>query len=843
MYLRKLSMPKLENDVVDKKSIEKKLMHLPEYKIAVITAPAGYGKTTVVSNYLMNQPVRFSWFSLDASDKDPVKFWRNLTTSVALSTKKYELADISINEELLMSNITINIFIEMLKEISDEFILVLDNCHFMNSELVLESMSFFIRHLPQNISVICMGRREPNELFTYDYKKAIIRIGIKELAFDLKEIKELLIKKDIFVNECDMRSLEQSTDGWPLGLVISSFQYNHNYSNISNNHFDKYFQSEVLAALPEDIRDFMIHTSFLDMLTGPLCCRVTGIENSEEIIKKLLRNNSFIIDQENNTYRFHVMFKEYLTSILKKENPELQRSFYCNAGEWFLENNLFLEAISCYVKADDYEKALKLICEKRDKFELSDYSVYQKLIESLPRELWENNILICADYSWILSMENNLEAAEYWADKAQACFDQCCEGMDKTESEYLEEKVAMSCMNLAIMKMDVDMAEQYYMKIAELNRCAAGIAAELNTVEISLLKTDYGFKGNLDKIDETYSRYIESMPELLGDISCYFAVILAECQYERNDLQAVYTTLSKFMGRITRLKYPGVIVPCIILLAKEKLAKGRIDEAFDLIESGKKMLPAKNNTLWMRYFDLFTASLYIHTGDAAKVLKYLEIDGKSVFDQLSGSCEFEYIVFARYLILINNLDESLLLLSRLEEFARTENRRMSLVEILCLKAINHYYRGEPSEAMSDLDAALKLGMADRYVRTFINEGQPMADLLAKYRTWERFKGEQKHSKYVRMLTDHMNSYMRAAGSADSTDTSLSEQISLPSLMSARELEVLQLLMAEYSNAEIADELFITERTVKHHNARIYEKLGVNNRLEAIMKAKEIRLIG
>ncbi|SHI19022.1 regulatory protein, luxR family [Sporobacter termitidis DSM 10068] len=855
MLQTKLSVPSMPKNIVNRKNVDEKLMLLPEYRIALITAPAGYGKTTAVTKYLMHQPNKFAWFSLDASDNDPIKFWRYLIMSVALSVKDYSFANILINEELLVSNFVPNFFIDMLKALPEDITLILDDYHFIDNALIEESFAYFIRSLPPNVNVIIVSRREPDsKMFLFEYKNTSIRLGMKELRFSYNEIREFFVKKGIELGESEIEYLLRHTEGWAAGVAISSFyieQRDDVYSSLSgdNGCLDKFFRNEVFAMWPDDIKSFLVRTSFPGTLSGPLCFSITGDDKSKDILKMLVSHNSFVVpvDQENNLYAYHPLFKDFLSRELQKENDEFRSALYRKAGAWFLESDDILEAISSYVLAGDYERALKLIYEKYSRLELCEYGTYQKLIESLPPELCEKNVLVCADYSWLLTTENRLVDAEYWADKARACFDSCEKELDADERAFLEAKVAAAYINLAIIKMDVNTAAAHYQKISQLSLRTPLLTAEMNTGEVSLLKTVYGFSGGLNKIDALYLKNIETLRELIGDISSYFAVLLAECQYERNDLQAAYTTLSKFMGSITRLKFPGIVVPCFILLAKDKYAKGRIEEAFDMLEAGRRMLPSKSGSTWRRYLDLFTASLYIYKRDAENASRYLEAEKRSVFDALSGACEFEHIVFARYLMLSNNYDESLLLLSRLEEFARKDARTGSLLEILSLKAINYYSRGETSEAMTVLHEALDLGMADGYVRSFVNEGRPMAELLVKYRAWEKLKGDQKHSKYAKTLLDSTNSFIQTTAAYDPAETvSPDDDDALSgapasSLLSARELEVLQLMAAECSNIEIANKLFITERTVKHHSSRIYEKLGVKKRLEAIMKAREMKL--
>ncbi len=840
MQQSNLSILNLENNVVSRKCIEEKLMQLPERRIALVTGPSGYGKTTGVASFLTNQPTRYAWCTLNESVKNPDIFWRYFTASVAVSTKNNKFSSIAINEELLASNISTNIFIDMLKELEENIILVLDDCHFLKNETVIKNLMHFVKNLPQNVSIIFISQMEVDDSLFVNFCNPVIRIGTKDLAFNNKEIREFFLTRNIYLNDDEINDLQRATDGWVTGLIFASFQHGRNYSDLHEEYFDNYFQNAVMDKLSEETKAFLVHVSFLDELKEPLCKRVTGNKKSGEILKNLIKNNIYIVadNETKKEYRFNVLFKRFLFNKLKKEDAKLQRSLFLRAAEWFRENNNYVKAIEHYIKAGEVETALEIYKNDYEKIKFYDPSDFKALVMSFPEGVRENDVLLCVDYSWLLALIGDYEDSKYWAEKAQANYDLRRDEYSDSEREFLRTKIMINYINMYLINADLNSAIRYYKKVL-LNPGINLMKSEANIGEISMLNTAYGFRGELQKIDETYAEHFETIPEVLGDMSAYIAVLLAECQFERNDLHAVYTTLSSFMGKITHLSFPGLIVPCMTLLAKEKLSKGKVSEALDMVESGRKMLYSKSEK-WQRLFDAFIAYICVYAGEAAKAEAYLKTEEKSVFDKLDSNNEYEYIVFARYLMAVDNLDEALLLLSRLEEFAIKENRKKSLIEVMTLKAINHYLRGKPSEAMSVLDQALELGMNDGYVRVFIGEGQIMAEMLNKYRTWEKYKGEQRHQKYVRTLISQMTDCISML--SDAEEAAEDDRASVTTSLSAREIEVLQLLASEYSNAEIADKLFITERTVKHHNASIYEKLGVKNRLEAIIKAKTLMLI-
>jgi LuxR family maltose regulon positive regulatory protein len=291
------------------------------------------------------------------------------------------------------------------------------------------------------------------------------------------------------------------------------------------------------------------------------------------------------------------------------------------------------------------------------------------------------------------------------------------------------------------------------------------------------------------------------------------------------------------MENIIELGNPGAIVPCVITLARIKRAEGDMEGALRTIDIGRRKLEGKNKTFWNYYFDIFTAGLCIDQHDAKTAAEWLNLDRLGVFDELSCSREYEYLVYTRYLNLIGQHDDALLLLNRLEYFAQKEDRLGSRIEILCRIAITYQLRGDLADVMTALDTALTLGIEESYCRTFLDQPEPMVELLTKYMNWakkSRTEARYDYAKKLSRLTQENNRIFRPR-LPDTDEVSLQPVVEAPQL-SVKEYRVLRLLAAKRSNQEIAAELCLSVRTVKYYNSQIFEKLGVDNRTEAVIKA-------
>ncbi|WP_312693296.1 LuxR C-terminal-related transcriptional regulator [Caproiciproducens sp.] len=855
MLKTKLCTPKINKYIVNREKAEEKLKLLPEYRLAFVFAPAGYGKTTTVASYLLKSELKYAWFSIDEADNDPVRFWRYLTASIASELKNSCFQEISINMDLVSANITADLLIDMLGSISDDIVLVLDDYHLIHNETVQKSVEHLAGFMPPNLSLIILSRKEPErELFNMCVRENAIRIDINDLSFSPDETSELFMQRGIRLDPEELKVLQNCTEGWAAGLIAASFSILENNDvggavhafSGKNRNIEKILLNEVFDQWTDEVKEFFIHTSFLDKLTGPLCGAVSGNGKSAELLRRLSESNSFIIpiDQENKWFRYHHLFQEFLMNRLETKPVLTRHTLYRLAGEWYRENGFMQDSISCFLEAEEYEKAFPLVWNiYLSMVQKSEFKLWRKYIESMPQQLCESDVRACTGYSWVLSMEGQLEKAQIWADKAQACYDRIKDSLKEKEKIFLEANICVTYANTAIFRMNAAEAVKQYRKVLTFNLDVPVIVGEMNSGEPNLLKTAYGFRGRLNKVAEAYENYVEDMPRFLGDFSSYIAVTLAECNYERGDLKAVHEILLKNMGRITSLNNPGIIVPCFIIYSKVKRARGDLAGAFKIIQSGKKILKEKSGSVWNYFFDIYQASLYLYAGDAKSASQYLHTDRMGVYDVLSAPREFEYITYARYLVLTNQPEDSLILLNRLENLAQKEDRLGSLVEILCLSAIAYSRLGNFSNSMLSLHKALSLGAPEGYVRTFADELEPMAGLLREYGAWTKrteYSGGRQYAKRLLNTTEESIKIQRNANHPSKTvwTDSKADQVDF----SARELEVLRLLMNDCSNREIAETLFITVRTVKFHNARIYEKLGVKNRIEAVIKARNLNLM-
>lgn len=852
MLQAKLCMPHIGENIIRRMRVEETLRRLPNYQFAFISAPAGYGKTTAVADYLTREKLKYAWFSVDGTDNDPIRFWKYLIESVSPYIDKSEMEQITLSAELIASHIPVDYLIGIIEKVPERFVLVIDDYHLIENDVVSQSVEHFVKYLPQNVSLIILSRKEPEHMLAALRARGVaLSLGERDIAFDSDETSEFFIQKGFRLTEQEIDAVNTRTEGWAAGLVAASFSFEGGESvpeairafSGGDRNIESFLSNEVFERWPAEVREFLVSTAFLDRLSGPLCDAVIGGSTGATLLKALSKSNSFVIplDSAGGWYRYHHLFQDFLQNRLELIDAEKRNQLYHRAGEWCLKKGLTRDGINWLIRAKEYEKAFPLVMESW--FELSrdsEFLQWRKWIDAIPPAVYRDSNTVYTAYSWVLSMQNDLDGAAIWTQKSRDCFERLKDTLEKEQRDYLEAHVLFAEANMAFWELNPERMIDRMRLIGKLKIKTLVVLGEMNWDKPNLLKTAYGFCGRLNKIEQCIPA-LNGLDSFIGDYSAYFAVSIAEYYYERNALREMEAVLTDHMGRIIGMKFPGVIVPCFIVLAKRNMAKGNVRRAFETVAEARKLLGEKSGSLWKYFLDVFEARLHLSVGDTKSALKLIDTEKLGLYDSLTAVRESEYIVWARCLMSENKLEEALTLLNRLTDFARKENQLSSEVELLCLTAICRAQSGDYLKAMRALEQALDLGEPEGYTRSFVDEGEPMAKLLSKYRVMSRSFEELTHTAYAKRLLRLTNEY---AGLIDAAkkDGESSDAPFEAGLLSEREIEMLRLLAGKHSNEEIATALIISVSAVKQYNSRIYDKLGVRNRQEATVKAKALGLI-
>ncbi len=890
--------------------------------LTLISAPAGFGKTTLVSNWINDLQEettsqekivirkskivnRIAWLSLDHEDNDLTRFLNYLVVALQTITK-------NIGEGVLGSlqspqpppiESTLTTLLNEITTVQDNFILVLDDYHIIDSKPVDNALSFLIEHLPSQMHLVIATREDPQlPLARLRVRGQLTELRASDLRFTSSEAAEFLNRvMNLNLSEENIAALETRTEGWIAGLQMAALSMQGREDTAGfikaftgSHHFVlDYLVEEVLQRQPEQVRSFLLRTSILDRLTGSLCDFVTGQENSREMLEALERSNLFVVplDDKRQWYRYHHLFADVLQAHSMKEQSEQVFTLHRRASEWYEQNGIPSDAIHHALVAKDYERAACLAELVWPAMSGSFQSIaWLNWLKPLPDELVCTRPLLCLGYAWAFLNAGKLEAADAKLKDAEQWMEPASEkekqsktppaGMivvDEEQFRSLPVSIATARAYHAQAIGDVHSTVKYARKVLDLLPEEAHF--ERGTVT-ALLALAYWTNGELETAHQTFSDGLGRMnpldvivgtfvlaeikitlgrlnealyiyehalqlatehgePKPMGTEDAYSGI--SELHREQGDSEAAAKDLATSRKLGEQVKLPDWQYRWCIAQARLNVSLGDLDGALDLLHKAERLY-VRTPLPKVRPIAAMKARVWINQGRLTQALGWARDQGISVEDDLSYLHEFEHITLARLLIAQYRSDladhtihKAMVLIECLLQAAEQGGRMGSVIEILMLNALAHEARENITSALVPLERALRHAEPEGYVRIFVDEGEPMKQLLSEAAT----KGIM--PDYTGKLLDAFKADELKSEEKSYLPPALLNQ-SLIEPLSKRELEVLQLIAKGLSNPDISKRLFIALPTVKGHNLKIFGKLNVQNRTEAVARASELGLL-
>jgi LuxR family maltose regulon positive regulatory protein len=937
----KLYMPPARSDLISRPRLTGRLnTSLPEEgaglsencfarKLTLISAPAGFGKTTLMSEWVhtvrahRDAPLQAAWLSLDEGDNDPVRFLTYLIA--ALQTVEGNVGNSALSAlqspqpppiEALLAPL-----INDIVAITGRIVLVLDDYHVIEAQAIHDTLTFLLEHLPPQMHLVIATREDPYlPLARLRVRGQLTEVRVTDLRFTLDEAAEFLSTRvGLNLSAEDIAALETRTEGWIAGLQLAAISmqgYKDATSFIKSftgsHHFVlDYLLEEVLHQQPESVQTFLLRSSILDRMCGSLCdaVRFGGAKSptaasGQETLEYLERANLFIIplDSERRWYRYHHLFADLLRQRLQQSvglstggEKESVAELHSRASLWYEENGFETEAFHHAFAAEDFERAASLAELAWQTMDSSFQSAaWLGWVKKLPDKLIRARPVLSTQYAWALNdvgevdaVEARLLDAERWLDttgdidaRPEGSLDEMVV-VDEELFQTLPWRIALARAVNAQVRGDVAATVEYAKRALDLiseedhynrslatsvlafthwangdleavNRAFADFRAQMLTAgNVFFAVACSGYlaeimvaQGRLHEAERTYKQSLQLASEhgeQLQRVTAHLHLGLAMLYHEMGDREAAAQQLlkSKELGEQTAL----IDWPHRWCLAQARLkeAEGGLEAALDLLDEAKRLY-VRNPVPDERPIEALKARVYVKQGRLTQALDWVHEHGLSVDDDLSYLREFEHITLARVLIAeyqSDCVDHTILaargLLERLLKVTEEGGRMGSMIEILVLQALAHQAQGNIPLALAPLERALALAEPAGYVRIFVDEGLPMAQLLS----------EAVAREVVSDYTGKLLAVFRSEEQKSKAEPCLPPAPPARSLvepLSQRELEVLQLIAQGLSNREISERLFLALSTVKGHNRNIFGKLQVQRRTEAVARARELGLV-
>jgi LuxR family maltose regulon positive regulatory protein len=857
-------------------------------RLTLISAPAGFGKTTLVSEWISSCGRPVAWLSLDEGDNDLSRFLTYIIAALQTLPPKTGGANIGAVALAVLQSPqpppTETILTTLLNEIaafSDNFILVLDDYHLIDSQPVDQALVFVVEHLPPQMHLVIASREDPNlPLARLRARGQLTELRAADLRFTPAEAAEFLTQiMGLNLSAEDSSALETRTEGWIAGLQLAAISMQGHQDATSfiqsftgSHHFVlDYLIEEVLHQQPEDVQTFLLGTSILDRMCGPLCDAVLGSPSAsgQETLEYLERANLFIVplDDERRWYRYHLLFGDLLRQRLGK--PKEFAEFNLRASQWYEENGDMGAAFHHAIAAGDFVRAAGLAEMAWQGMEESfRTATWLGWVKKLPEEVIRARPVLCTLLGWAFANAGEPEASELRLQDAERCLD----GSDVANEAQLKPLPAMIALARAY-NAQVQGNLVTTVKYAEL---ALQLIPEDDFVwrakAISTLEITHWASGNLESAIRGIGDWMESMTQLGNHVfvvASAFAVAdmlvglgrLSEAERTYQDalqlaaqhgpeaehitahhhlgLSMIYrqrgddTLAAHHLNRAAELGLQTTLVDWLyrwdVAQAQLKEAAGDLETALSLLDEAKRVY-IQTLVPDLRPIAALKTRIYLKQGRPDKARAWASERGLSLADEVSYLHEFEHLTLA-HLEIANPLVNALL--ARLLQAAEAQKRRGSALDILLVQALAHEAHGNRPQALAALERALALAEPECYVRIFVDEGEAMRLLIEK---------QSRNRDYP--LSDYVDKLLAAFTQPVVTpkSTIIHQKSDMIEPLSERELEVLKLLRSELSGPEIAGHLVISPNTFRTHTKNIFSKLGVNNRRAAVRRAEELDLI-
>ena len=842
-------------------------------KLALISAPAGYGKTTLVAEWIaqtqtaaIHQKPKIAWLSLDEADNDPIRFARYFLAAL-------QKADESLGAQaqglLEMPGAPplpglFDILLNDLAKAEVPFVLILDDYHLINNPVIHAALEYFLDHQPTSILLVLTTRADPPlALARLRARRLMTELRARDLRFTPDESRDFFGLANLPLAENALRALDERTEGWAAGLQLAALALQHQADpeafietfRGSHRYVLDYLAGEVIQQQGEEIRAFLTQTSILDRFNADLCNALTARDDSQAIITRLEQFNLFIIplDDERRWYRYHPLFSDYLCTLLSKE---AQTGLHKKASAWHEANDMPVESVRHALASGDMEFAadtLDWYLQRDAPWSSFNLGMFTSWLDALPAQFFGNRPRLSLDAALIFYAAGRMEASEALVIQAERAIHSLS---DMAESKSLlvfatlirglisafrgEFQNAIDQITSARLSIPREGHLEHASALFGLGQAYSGLGHHERAIECYLLSSDEArlanaifpmvnarcaaariqvAQGRLSHAGQTCRQAIEYAGDKRFPPLGLAWTVLGNIALERNDLRNAEKLLQDGLALSRQAHLNDDVTWGLIYLARLRAAYGDSLGALAAIQEAQNIVKAykvpRLSLLASSYAARIQYQIKQSQAAAQWAQEYLLIRSETPIEHAD-------LTLARILLSTGKLESLPGILYPILDKATAAGQMQTALEAMILLGLYYRARGETAAALEWLAKSLELAAPEGYIRIFLDEGPPLLDLLPRVR------------QAAPGLVDAILNGKPAE--AESRSAPLD---GLPDPLSEQEIRVLKLIVAGKSNAEIAAELVISVGTAKWHVHNILQKLGAKNRPQAIARAREL----
>src|SRR5438270_2296999 len=877
----KLHPPLLRANLVRRPHLAERLTQGVMGPLTLVSAPAGFGKTTLLAQWLAESGMPVAWLSLEPGDNEPVRFLSYLIA--ALQTLDPHLGAVALALlQLPQPAIAETVLTLLTNDVGSyghdrgDFVLVLDDYHVLDAKAIDQALTYLVEHLPPLMHLVIATREDPPlPLARLRTGGHLSEVRVADLRFTLSEAAAFLTQgMGLTLSAEDIARLASRTEGWIAGLQLAALSMQGQQDTTSfitsftgSHHFVlDYLVEEVLQQQPESIQTFLLRTSILDRPCGPLCAAVllTPSGSGQETLEYIEHANLFLVplDNERRWYRYHQLFADLLRQRLHQRSASSTgdevgdvTELHCRASVWYEDHGLEIEAFHHAAAAHDVERAERLIEGEGMPLQFRGAGApVLNWLESLPRTALDARPSLWVTYASTLLFGGQHTAVEQKLQAAEAAL-QGTEPDDKTRD--LVGRIASMRATLAVIQHDgetiitqsrraleylhpdnlpVRTATTWTLGYAYQLQGDRAAASQAYTEVISIGKS-FGDSiytiaatinlGQLQEADNQLSlatRTYRRVLQLAGDppqpIACEAYLGLARITYQWNDLDTAQQHGQQCLQLTRQMEGVDTFASCEVLLARLKLAQGDVSGAAAVLDEAEAFVRRHSFVFRMPEVAAAQVLILLHQGHLAAAAHLAHLHDLPISQ-------------ARVHLAQRDTSAALAVLGPLRRQVEAKGWADERLKVMVLQAVALHIHGDKDQAVHLLVDALALAAPAGFIRLFVDEGPPMAHLLSEVEA----QG---------MMPDYVGKLL-AILKADAQKRAHTSSLPPPAQrmfepLSPRELEVLHLMAVGLSNQEMCERLFLALSTVKGHNRTIFGKLGVQRRTEAVARARALGLV-